>query len=175
MHAAYGSRTDLQLAELVRDLPHGGQAGRFAPPAPSLPSPVTGRPGTAASVGIMSGCERRGAWTVARSHTAVAVMGGVELDLRAASLESAETTILAVAVMGAVEIIVPQDWDVRVMGFAVMGAHEDKVRRGPLAPGAPVVTVRGYAVMGGVAVVTRRPEGGAHRELPPHWRRGADD
>lgn len=121
---------------------------------------VTGHPGTSSSIAVMSGSDRSGVWTIAGSHTAVAVMGGISIDLREAELQSAEITIRAFAVWGGIEIIVPDDLHLVVDGVGLMGGFaEDRstwkkdprpVRQAP--PGAPTVRVTGLALMGGVGI-----------------------
>lgn len=121
---------------------------------------VTGETGTGTSIAVMSGSNRSGVWTIAENHTAVAVMGGVAIDLRQARLQSGETTIRAFAVWGGVEIIVPDDLNLVIDGFGLMGGFGEEpgtwkrdprpVRQAP--PGAPTVRVTGLALMGGVGV-----------------------
>jgi hypothetical protein len=109
---------------------------------------------------MMSGSRRRGRWTVPRRYTATAVMGGIELDLRDAMLEERDVTIWAWACMGGIEIKVPADVDVDVTGLALMGGFEDG--SGVSAPpGAPVIRVKGLALMGAVDVCRAKP-----KELP---------
>ena len=93
---------------------------------------------------------------VPTEFTAVAVMGGVDLDLTEARLESREVTIRAWTIMGGIDIVVPEDMAVVVDGVGFMGAFEEN-HRGvpPPPPGAPVVRVTGLALMGGVTV--KRP------------------
>lgn len=81
---------------------------------------------------------------------ATAVMGGCEIDLSRASIESAEVVLNAFAVWGGIEIRVPTDWTVESRGVALMGAFEDTSRR-PDDPRKKLV-VTGYAVMGGVEI-----------------------
>lgn len=164
---AYQARFQTELAELTVDL---STARRQFDPCPApLPDArydrtpatrVTGGTGTSASVAVMSGCERSGVWTVADSHTAVAVMGGIAIDLREAALQSNEITIRAFAVWGGIEILVPDDLNLVMDGFGVMGGFAEEsgtwkqdprpVRQAP--PGAPTVRVTGLALMGGVGV-----------------------
>jgi hypothetical protein len=79
----------------------------------------------------------------------------VDLDLTEARFEDRETTIQAFALMGGIDIIVPDDITVHVTGIGFMGAFEDHARiEGP--PGSPVVKITGFAMMGGVDV--KRPK-----------------
>lgn len=167
-----GATTLGELDQLVADLP--GQ-GLLAPVAPSEPAawsgppadsyagsgdpPVSprigGTPGSTAAVAIMGGATRDGTWVVPPKFQAVAVMGGIELDLTQASFAAPEATIDAYALMGGVEITVPPDITVVVHGGAFMGGFSDSVHQQGL-PGAPVLHVTGFALMGGVDVGRRR-------------------
>ena len=84
-------------------------------------------------------------------YTAVATLGGIKLDMRDATFAEAETTIKAVAVMGGMEITVPEDADVEIGAFGLMGGV-DHGEEGPGAPGAPRTRITGVAVMGGIEV-----------------------
>ena len=155
-----------ELGELTRDL---SPARRDAGPGTGLGTPdraepparrVTGGTGPSTSLAIMGGCERAGAWTLPADHTAVALMGGIEIDLREATLQSHQTTIRAFAVMGGIDILVPDDIHLEVEGLGIMGGFAEEsgewapdprpVRQAP--PGAPRVRVTGLALMGGVGV-----------------------
>jgi hypothetical protein len=94
----------------------------------------------------------------------VAVLGGVELDLRHARFTAAEVTIRAFALLGSVSITVPEDMDVDVSGIGFMGAFDHRAS-GPGAPGAPRLRVVGFALMGGVEV-QRRPTDPAKPGVP---------
>jgi len=78
-------------------------------------------------------------------------MGGVEVDLRDAEVPPEGFTLTATAVMGGVEVIVPEDVAVEVSGAAFMGGREVTAVQ-PDDPDAPVVRVQAYALMGGVEV-----------------------
>ncbi|MEY9215443.1 DUF1707 and DUF2154 domain-containing protein [Thermobifida halotolerans] len=166
LDAVYSSKTLGELAPLVRDLPDAPESAAGVADLPfDSPRPVYGRervvdtaPDGYFSLALMGAAERSGHWTVSRTYQALAVMGGVELDLREARFVSRETTIVANALMGAVEIIVPDDIEVRVNGVGVMGAYEVKggAPSSVVEPGTPVVRVVGAALMGAVEVV-RKP------------------
>lgn len=120
------------------------------------------------SIAIMSGSSRKGVWEVGASHAALALMGGVELDLREAVFATGETVINAYAVMGGVDITVNAHTKVVVDGIGIMGGFDqgrDKVDA-ELGPDSPVVRVRGVALMGGVTVTRKQMPG-----EPGRWRK----
>jgi hypothetical protein len=104
----------------------------------------------------MGGFSRKGDWVVPKQFTAVAIMGGGEIDLREARFAEPEVTINAVTVMGGIEITVPQDATVRVNGIGLMGGF-DHGSSGTGAPGGPTIVINGVAIMGGVDVRRRPP------------------
>jgi len=82
-----------------------------------------------------------------------AVMGGVELDLRDASIEAPPATIEATIIMGGAEIKVPEDWAVKVQTRVIAGGVEDKRKRGePIEGTSPDLVIVGKVVMGGLVV-----------------------
>ncbi|KQC36754.1 DUF1707 domain-containing protein [Frankia sp. ACN1ag] len=170
--AAYAARTRADFTPLTIDLP--SQPNLFAAVAqPSPPADPTAAVAAAVSpvgldgaldpprrepagvdwtVAVMSGNERTGRWRPSRHTRAVAVMGGCELDLREIAFPTDTLLITAVAVMGGIEIIVPEGVEVEVTGVSVMGGRSVKVADTPRRPGTPVVRIRAIAVMGGVEV-----------------------
>jgi hypothetical protein len=145
---AYAAKTYGDLEEVVVDLPR-------APRPTTTMQPVSRR----WSLAVMSGTKRSGRWVVPARYTAVAFMGGVELDLRHAVFSEREVTIAAYCLMGGVVVIVPDDVEVDVSGLAFMGGFDHRASS-PGPPGAPVIRVTGFAFMGGVEVRRRtaRPE-----------------
>jgi hypothetical protein len=83
-------------------------------------------------------------------------MGGGELDLREARFTQREVRIWALALMGGVSVIVPEDAEVHVTGIGIMGGFEPGAA-GTGGPGAPRITVTGLALMGGVDVRRKPP------------------
>jgi hypothetical protein len=69
--------------------------------------------------------------------------------------------------MGGSDIVVPEGVHVELEGFALLGGN--RLRLGsahpPPGPGAPVVRVRAWSLMGGTDVKTR-PGWGSGHELP---------
>lgn len=165
--ALYAATYADELPALVEDLSPVKRPDRPTPATTSAGSRavVTGESnGSAFSLSLMGGSERTGQWLVAPMHTSLTLMGGNALDLREARLASRETTINAVAIMGGIDIIVPEDVRVVDDGVGIMGGfgvedHEScTVSVAELPADAPVVRVRGLALMGGVGI-TRAARG----------------
>lgn len=155
---AYAARTDADLAALGADLPASTAGGPALAPA--------GPDGTDWVVAVMSGADRKGRWRVRRRTAVLALMGGADLDLRQAVLAGPEVEITAVAVMGGVDVTVPDGVHVEVTGFALMGANQDNCRGAEPPPGAPVVRVRAFSLMGGIDVHRRREKRRSRRVDP---------
>lgn len=110
-------------------------------------------------VAVMGGMVRKGSWRVPARLRVLAVMGGVELDLRDAELSAPVTEIYVLAVMGGVQIRVPPGVRLEAEGLAIMGGFEDQAGLAAVAGDAsPVIRVRGIALMGGV-VTQMKPRG----------------
>jgi hypothetical protein len=155
---ALSARTLDELEPLLADL---GVAGGMVPaPAPAMTAPVApgGGPKHSLVVAVMGGAERKGRWRVPAEATAFALMGGVLLDLRAATLTSPVTTIRAAAIMGGVDIIVPPGVRVEMAGIPLMGGGDSRVDDEHLPLTAPLIKVQYLAVMGGVSVRTKAPK-----------------
>src|SRR5690606_33129132 len=112
LDAALAAKTGGELAELTRDLP--------AAPAPA----TQGLPERRWTVAVMSGNSRRGRWRAARKTRALAVMGGVDLDLRDAEFDGNVLEVSAVAVMGGIDVIVPEGVDVQFEELALLGGND---------------------------------------------------
>lgn len=151
---AVQARTPDALDHLVADLP----------PAPLreldvadllAPDPA---PERAVLAAIMGGTVRKGPWIVPRHVKVMAIMGGVEIDLRQARFAPGVTELEILAIMGGVDIFVPPGIRVEAVGVAAMGGFEVNV--GEVAapdPDAPVLRISGLAIMGGVDAKARRP------------------
>jgi len=157
LDAVYAARTYAELEPITRDLPqaHGGPATAAAQVPAGDPQRFGGQPSSHGAFAIMGGFSRKGDWVVPEEFTAFVFMGGGELDLREARYAAPTVTIHVFAIMGGVEITVPEDASVRVTGVGVMGAF-DHASTGTGAPGGPTIVVNGVAFMSGVEV-RRRP------------------
>jgi class 3 adenylate cyclase len=103
-------------------------------------------------VAIMSGSKAKGRWRLSGRTTAIAIMGGCDMDLRQAEIDGPEVVITAFAFWGGIDIVVPEGFDVELEGFSFMGGRDLKLRNVPLIPGSPRIRVRGFAIMGGIDV-----------------------
>lgn len=153
LSAVYAAKTFADLEPITADLPSGlrPSAALQTGPAPAAPERyAAARTGPPTSIGIMSGCDRGGGWTVPESHTAFAMMGGVRLDLREARFAASHVTIRCIAIMGGIQVIVPEDMDVECDGIGIMGGF---AHRGGTGDGrGPHVRIVGVAFWGGVNI-----------------------
>ena len=143
---AYRARTGAELAALTRDLPPIGAVSLAR--GPVIVAGEEDRGDT--YIAVFSGSERKGHWRVPRRSRAVAVFGGIELDMSGAEFAAREVTVVVVAVFGGVVLTVPDGVEVRMTGVAIFGGKSVKVP--PARAGAPVIHVRCTAVFAGVEV-----------------------
>ncbi|POM23047.1 hypothetical protein BTM25_52530 [Actinomadura rubteroloni] len=141
--AAYAARTRGELEGVTGDLPALG-----APGAAPAPRQVVRR-----FTAIMGDCDARPAGRIDQDLEALAVLGDVVLDLRAAQVPSGEVAVSATAVLGDVRIIVPDGVRVEMTGRAVLG--DRRVLVGDQEPDRrlPVVRVRANSILGDVRIV----------------------
>ncbi len=97
---------------------------------------------------FLGSVEHRNLSAAFRGGEAAAVMGRLEVDLRAATMAGEEVVIEVDVVMGRVEILVPDDWRVVSEVEAVLGAADIQTSRREAAAGAPLLVVRGGVLMG---------------------------
>lgn len=155
LERAFAAATRAELEPLVADLP-----------TEAATAPVAGT-GRRWLVGIMGGGTHRGRWRIASRCTVLNLMGGADLDLTDAIVESAETEIRVFSLMGGSNVVVPDGVQAELSGFAFMGGNDLRVEGAPSPPpGAPVVRVRAYSIMGGTDVtLSKRPT--APPAVPP--------
>jgi predicted membrane protein len=90
-----------------------------------------------------------------RSASVVASMGGIDLDLRDATLDPAGATLDVKTTMGGVQVMVPEQWAVEVDQTGIAGGVQANVTpREELPVDAPTLHVHVAARMGGVLVTT---------------------
>jgi Domain of unknown function (DUF1707) len=162
--AALTARLSSDLAVLTQDLPEGTGTVRAVAPASGERAP--GR----FAVAYKSSIRRGGRWRVPDRFRAIVDKGSGHIDLRAAELTAASTTVFAVAYKSRIDVIVPLGVRVNLDGFGVSkgwSAEEDLESR--LPADAPVVHVRGIGYKGTIEVSTKPQDSGSsasHRALP---------
>lgn len=147
----FGERTERALAATT--------AAELVALTADLPAPVETAPPRRAKgwiFGILGGGDRQGRWRVAPKLRVINLLGGADLDLRAATVAAPVTEIFVFSLMGGSDIVVPEGVDVELSGFALLGANDLDVHGPPPPPGAPVIRVRAISLMGGTDVATRR-------------------
>jgi Domain of unknown function (DUF1707)/Cell wall-active antibiotics response 4TMS YvqF len=154
--AAYAAKTRAELEPLTADLPAPAERSGFAPAAaPGAASPAPARRAPPLVLGILGGGDRKGRWRVPERMTVVNVMGGADLDLREAVLDGPEVEITVFSIMGGSTITVPEGVHVELDGFALLGGNDLRISSPDPPPGAPVVRVRAWSLIGGTDVRTR--------------------
>jgi predicted membrane protein len=101
------------------------------------------------AVAVMSGNKLSVVSQDFRQGEATAIMGGVEIDFRQASIQT-EAQLRVFAVWGGIELKVPSDWSVECRAMAIMGGIEDKTIPAPQS--SKRLVLDGFVMMGGVVV-----------------------
>jgi hypothetical protein len=116
---------------------------------------------TSGVVSFLSSHEREGRWQLPRRFRALAVMGNVELDLRAAEIGWGLSVIEAVAVFGNIEITISPDITVECDGDSLLGSFVLKYdgRANPAAASRDrVIRVTGTAYASAVTIHVKGPD-----------------
>jgi hypothetical protein len=154
--AALTARLSTDLVPLTRDLPAEATAGA---PAPAT---LQGRKPGRFAIAYKSSIRRAGRWLVPERFTTVVYKGSGRIDLRAAELTAAATTVLAVAYKSRIDVLVPVGVRLELDGVGVSkgwSAEEELERR--LPADAPVVHVRGVGYKGTIEVSTKPQDAGS--------------
>lgn len=157
---AAGAPEDLERLFLRLPALPGAQTGVAAPeasPAPALASPAEQRE-HGFQIAILGGSDRKGSWVPPRKLDTFAFMGGTGLDFREARLGPGVTEVRVLAFMGGAEFIVPPGVTVETSGIGIMGGFDGHDQSVPTSdPSAPVIRIRGLAVMGSIEVKMMMP------------------
>jgi hypothetical protein len=163
----YAAKTYAELAPVTADLPSSGRDRRAGQATSSGPFGIGnrfgGEPAGTYAIAILGGFVRKGDWVASPELSAVAILGGGEIDLRDARFAEHTVTIHTVTIMGGIQITVPEDADVQVNGIGIMGGF-DHSAVGSGSPGGPRIVINGFAFWGGVHI-QRLPSD--RPELPP--------
>ena len=82
-----------------------------------------------------------------RRETAIALLGGGDLDLAGAT-PADDARLTAIAVFGGIDVRVPQGARIAMSGLSLLGGREVKVPPGD----GPTIRIRAFAMFGGVTV-----------------------
>jgi len=140
------AKTRGDLEEQLRDLPR--EAG----------VPARRRSASHWMVAVLGGSHRRGRFRLQSAVNVVAIMGGDDIDLRDAELDGGEVTLNVISIMGGSNIYVPDTVEVELSGFSLMGGDNEYGARRLPRPGAPVVRIRSYNLMGGSNIYRLPPQ-----------------
>jgi hypothetical protein len=102
-------------------------------------------------IAIFGGATRTGRWRVRKNIQALALFGGIDLDLRDAIFEAPVVEISGFWCFGGLDIKVPQGIEVRDQTAGIFGGT-DVSNIGDPAPGAPTLVIKGVSLFGGVSV-----------------------
>jgi predicted membrane protein len=90
-----------------------------------------------------------------RGGRIIAFMGGCELDLTQADMETGPAELEIVAIWGGVEIKVPEGWEVIGNTLPIMGGADIRTKA---APGGRKLVVNGVVIMAGVDIKSKAAE-----------------
>ena len=121
-----------------------------------ISSPATVGPNTLNELAFFGGIERRVTTQSFEGGQATAIFGGIEIDLRQASMQ-ADSAILDVnSIFGGCEIRVPETWTIVTEGQGIFGGYSDSTRQTGVEdlnnPRKKTLLIRGAAVFGGVEI-----------------------
>jgi hypothetical protein len=107
-------------------------------------------------IAIFGGVTRSGRWRVRKHAQALALFGGIDLDLRDAIFEAPVVEISGFWCFGGLDIKVPEGIEVRDHTSGIFGGT-DVSNIGDPAPGAPTLVIKGVSLFGGVSVRGPKP------------------
>jgi Domain of unknown function (DUF1707) len=148
------AKTFDDLIPITRDLVVIGTPTAVATPQPSSRFTIdtTAQNSQADKmIAIFGGVTRSGRWRVRKNIKALALFGGMDLDLRNAIFEAPAVEISGFWCFGGLDIKVPEGIDVRDQTAGVFGGTDIRDIGDP-APGAPTLVIKGMTLFGGVSV-----------------------
>jgi len=130
------------------------------PPAPvTAPQPtnrfaidtMSQNPESDKMIAIFGGVTRKGRWRIRKNTRALALFGGMDLDLRDAIFEAPVVEISGFWCFGGLDIKVPEGIEVHDQTAGIFGGTDVRDIGEP-APGAPTLVIKGATLFGGVSV-----------------------
>jgi hypothetical protein len=148
------AKTFDDLLPITRDLVIAG------PPAPVATPQSTSRfaidttaqnPESDKMIAIFGGVTRKGRWRIRKNTHALALFGGIDLDLRDAIFEAPVAEISGFWCFGSLDIKVPEGIEVRDQTAGIFGGADLRDVGDP-APSAPTLVIKGVSLFGGVSI-----------------------
>ena len=102
-------------------------------------------------IAIFGGVTRKGRWRVRKNTHALALFGGMDLDLRDAIFEAPVVEISGFWCFGGLDIKVPEGIEVQDQTAGIFGGTDVRDVGDP-APGAPTLVIKGMSLFGGVSI-----------------------
>lgn len=93
-----------------------------------------------------------------RRGSYLAWYGGGTLDLRGATLDPAGAILTTRTIFGGFRLVVPAAWRVEVQVMSLLGGVSDGRDQSKVEPDGPMLVLDGWAVFGGVAIVSEAPD-----------------
>jgi hypothetical protein len=154
------AKTFDDLIPITRDLVVVGTPALSASQQPSsrFRIDIAGQsPDSDKMIAIFGGATRTGKWRVRKNIQALALFGGIDLDLRDAVFEAPVVEISGFWCFGGLDIKVPEGIEVRDQTAGIFGGT-DVSNIGDPAPGAPTLVIKGLSLFGGVSVHGPKPD-----------------
>jgi Domain of unknown function (DUF1707) len=102
-------------------------------------------------IAIFGGVTRKGRWRVRKNTHALALFGGIDLDLRDAIFEAPVVEISGFWCFGGLDIKVPEGIEIQDQTAGIFGGTDVRDVGDP-APGAPTLVIKGVSLFGGVSI-----------------------
>ena len=153
------AKTFDDLLPITRDLVVVGTPSPVATPQPTSHFTIdtTGQSlDSDKMIAIFGGATRTGKWRVRKNIQALALFGGIDLDLRDAIFEAPVVEISGFWCFGGLDIKVPEGIEVRDQTAGIFGGT-DVSNIGDPAPGGPTLVIKGVSLFGGVSVHGPKP------------------
>lgn len=117
-------------------------------------------------VAILGDQQRAGRWRLPGRLRTFCILGDVHLDLRSVVCAEEVVEIHVWALMGDIEVEVPDGVEVELRGVDLLGDRELRLAPVPRAPGTPLIRIRAHSLMGDVSIRSSSAGTGT-----PGWRR----
>lgn len=102
-------------------------------------------------VAVFSASKKNVSTTGFTGGKAASIFSGMDLDMTRAKIKGKRADMELVAVLGAIKVIVPKDWQVETEGAGILGGFINHTGGGSVS--SPKLYVKGAAILGAVEIV----------------------